>query len=142
MYKPCASALFLGGDNVITIKQYAKDKGVTYEAVRQQVVRYKKDLDGHVFKERRTQYLDDYAIDFLDKKRAENPIVIIEADKDAEIERLERENKRLLIKIAELQESLLIEKDQVKLLQQQKIDLLEQAKEEQSKGFFAKIFSK
>ena len=127
---------------MITLRDYAKDKGISYEAVRKQVVRYKDDLQGHVSKHNRTQYLDDDAVAFLDAKRAESPIVIIEADKDAEIERLERENKRLLIKIAELQESLLQEKDAVKVLQYEKIKLLEQSKEEQSKGFFAKIFSK
>lgn len=111
---------------MITIKQYAKDKNVTYEAVRQQVVRYKKELDGHVFKEKRTQYLDDYAIEFLDNKRAENPVVILESGKDEEIERLSKENKLLLLKITELQDMLLREKDNVKMLQQEKIELLEE----------------
>ena len=35
------------------------------------------------------------------------------------------ENKALLLKVAELQEALLKEKDQVKLLQNEKIELLE-----------------
>lgn len=62
---------------------------------------------------------------FLDSKRAESPIIIMESGKDEEIQRLEMENKALLLKVAELQEALLKEKDQVKLLQNEKIELLE-----------------
>lgn len=111
---------------MITIKDYAKNNGVTYEAVRKQVNRYKNELEGHISKVGRTQYLDDEAVAFLDSKRAENPVVIIQADKDEEIQRLHDENKALLLKIAELQDALLKEKDQVKLLQEDKIKLLEQ----------------
>lgn len=49
----------------------------------------------------------------------------MESGKDEEIQRLEMENKALLLKVAELQEALLKEKDQVKLLQNEKIELLE-----------------
>lgn len=73
----------------------------------------------------RTQYLDEEAVAFLDSKRAESPIIIMESGKDEEIQRLEMENKALLLKVAELQEALLKEKDQVKLLQNEKIELLE-----------------
>ena len=110
---------------MVSIKEYAKNKGVSYEAVRKQVNRYKNDLAGHIEKVNRTQYLDEEAVAFLDNKRAENPIVIMDIEKDEEIQRLENENKRLLLKIAELQEALLNEKDQVKLLQNEKIELLE-----------------
>ena len=56
---------------MISIKDYAKNKGVSYEAVRKQVNRYKDELDGHIHKQNRTQYLDDEAVTFLDSKRAE-----------------------------------------------------------------------
>lgn len=110
---------------MVSLKEYAKNKGVSYEAVRKQVNRYKDELKGHITKVNRTQYLDEEAVAFLDSKRAESPIVIMESGKDEEIQRLEMENKALLLKVAELQEALLKEKDQVKLLQNEKIELLE-----------------
>lgn len=110
---------------MVSLKEYAKNKGVSYEAVRKQVNRYKDELKGHISKVNRTQYLDQEAVAFLDNKRAESPIIIMESGKDEEIQRLEMENKALLLKVAELQEALLKEKDQVKLLQNEKIELLE-----------------
>ena len=110
---------------MISIKDYAKNKGVSYEAVRKQVNRYKGELDGHIHKQNRTQYLDDEAVTFLDSKRAESPVILLQMDKDEEIQRLNDENKALLIKVAELQDALIKEKDNVKLLQEEKIALLE-----------------
>ena len=110
---------------MVSLKEYAKNKGVSYEAVRKQVNRYKDELKGHISKVNRTQYLDEEAVAFLDSKRAESPIIIMESGKNEEIQRLEMENKALLLKVAELQEALLKEKDQVKLLQNEKIELLE-----------------
>ena len=119
----------------LSLKEYAKNKGISYEAARKSFSRYKNQLNGHYFKENRTTFLDTYAIEFLDKKRASNPIVIIENNRDEEIERLklekeqlELENKALLIKVGTLQEELLKEKDEVKFLQNKQIELLETKK--------------
>lgn len=125
---------------MISIKEYAKNKGVSYEAVRKQVDRYKGELKGHISKVNRTRYLDEEAVEFLDSKRTETPIVIMDHDKDEEILRLEMENKTLLLKVAELQEALLKEKDQVKLLQNEKIELLEVKKNNEEKKWWQKIF--
>lgn len=121
---------------MISLKDYAKNKGVSYEAVRKQVSRYKTELEGHIQKVNRTQYLDDEAVAFLDAKRQENPIVIYEVSKDEEIQRLTDENKALLVQIAQIQNELIqtqkalsAEKDSVKQLQADKIALLE-AKQE------------
>lgn len=111
---------------VITIKDYAKDKGISYEAVRKQVKRYATDeLKDHIVVQGRTQFLDEYAVDFLNQKRNESPIIIQEQSKDEELERLKEENKQLLIRIASLQDELLKEKEEVKILQTEKIHLLE-----------------
>lgn len=109
-----------------TIREYAKNNGVSYEAIRKQIKTYEVELKDHIMKNGRTQYLDDYAVEFLNKKRANNTIIIAQADKDEEIKRLENENKALLLKVAELQDQLLKEKDNVKALQEEKIQLLEQ----------------
>lgn len=123
-----------------TIREYAKNNGVSYEAIRKQTKTYEVELREHIMKNGRTQYLDDYAVDFLNKKRANNTIIVAQADKDEEIKRLENENKALLLKVAELQEQLLKEKDEVKLLQEQKIQLLEQkeSKPEKKKWWWQK----
>lgn len=110
---------------MVSIREYAQNKGVSYEAIRKQVNRYRNDLDGHISKINRTQYLDEIAVEFLDSKRSENPIVVMETERDEEIKRLESENRALIVKVAELQDALLKEKDLVKLLQSEKIELLE-----------------
>lgn len=139
---------------MITIKDYAKSRNITYEAVRKQVIRYATELDGHTTKEKRTTYLDDYAVEFLDEKRKGNPIVILETSKDEEIERLQNENKALLLKITTLQEELNHEKDFSKGLLLEKTEWLQEKAEllleqknqvavepEQKKSWFKKIFS-
>lgn len=110
---------------LISIKDYSKKKNITYEAARKQVKKYKdNELKGHIIKQGRTQFLDEFAVEFLNNRRRESPVIVVQMDKDEEIERLENENKALLVKIATLQEELLQEKDQVKLLQEEKIKLL------------------
>ncbi len=134
---------------MVSIRDYADSKNISYEAVRQQVKRYQNDLVGHIQKIGRRQYLDDDAVAFLDEKRKENPIILMQADKDDEIRRLQDENKALLIKIAELQDALLKEKDEVKLLQTEKIALLDTQKKQaeqieeprpEKQGFWRRLF--
>ena len=87
--------------NVVSLKDYAAQKNVSYEAVRQQVVRYKDELAGHVIRDGRQQLLDEDAIAFLDAKRMKNPVAIIQMDKDERIEALEAQVKALLAKTAD-----------------------------------------
>ena len=86
--------------NVVTLREYARQKNVSYEAVRKQVVRYKDELDGHIIQDGRQQFLDEEAVVFLDAKRQKNPIAIIQQNKDEQIAQLQEEVKQLLIKTA------------------------------------------
>ena len=86
---------------LITIKEYAARKNITYEAVRQQVIRYKQELDGHIIREGRQQFLDEEAVAFLDERRLKNPIAIFHQNKDDAIKQLEEQVKLLLAKIAD-----------------------------------------
>ena len=86
--------------SLMSLKDYAKKNNVTYEAVRQQVVRYAEELGNHLIKDGRQQFLDEEAVIFLDSKRQKNPVSIIQTNKDEEIEALRREKEELLIKIA------------------------------------------
>lgn len=87
---------------VISLKDYAEQKNVSYEAVRQQVVRYKDELEGHVIRDGRQQFLDEDAVAFLDGKRQKNPVTIIQQSRDERIEELEREKENYLTQIAAL----------------------------------------
>ncbi len=90
--------------NVVTLRDYARQNNISYEAVRKQVVRYKKDLDGHLIRDGRQQFLDEEAVAFLDAKRQKNPVAIIQMDKDEAIEELKAQLDMAKNKIIELQE--------------------------------------
>lgn len=150
--------------NKLTLKEYSKEQNISYEAVRQSVNRYKEDLKDHIIKINKTQYLDNYAIKFLNDKRKINPVIIYELNKDEKIKALEEENKRIHIlleqklieiddlkneKIQYLENKYLIEsskkeleyqKQQVIHLSQENEKLKEELKTERDKGFFKKIF--
>ena len=112
---------------MITIKDYAKSHGVSYEAVRQQIGRYiDREVDGfrladHIVKVDRTQYLDDEATTFLDERRAKNPVFIQQEERDETIERLRQ-------RVDDLQTRLLAAQDEYRALLQDKhaIELREQ----------------
>ncbi len=151
---------------MVSIRDYAKMNNVSYEAIRQQVKRYEDELNGHIIKQNRTQYLDDAAVDILDQHRKENPVVVMEVGKDEEIKRLQEENKNLLVKVAaqadkisqlneELKEkteqmtSLFLENKEKTLLLEQKNDqeeeikqLKEELDQEKRKGFLARLFGR
>ncbi len=92
---------------MVSFKDYAKNNGVSYEAVRQQVARYRDEIGDHIVKKGKTQYLDEEAVSFLDNKRKENPIILLERNKDEEIERLTEENKALLVQLTSVQNRLI-----------------------------------
>ena len=124
---------------MIQIKDYAREKHVTYEAVRKQIKRYEADLEGHIIRQGNTQFLDDEAVKFLDGKRASNPVIIYEHDKDIQIEQLQDENANLKTALAEAEhkraetlEALGKEKD-LRIEQQSQMLALEQKSDEERK---------
>lgn len=76
---------------MITFKEYAKQNHITYEAVRSQVNRYRDQLGEHIIQDGRQQFLDDYAVAFLDERRQKNPVVVYQQSKDEAIEELRKE---------------------------------------------------
>lgn len=92
---------------VMSIKNYAKARNISYEAARQQVKRYADELDGHITRQNRTQYLDDFAVELLDEHRQQNPVVVINQDRDEALEQLREENKALTQRVMLLQDKLL-----------------------------------
>lgn len=92
---------------MLSIKDYARNKNVSYEAVRTQIKRYSDDLKGHITKQGRTRFLDEHAIAFLDAKRKDNPVVIVNSSKSEELDLLREENARLKDALLEAQNKLL-----------------------------------
>lgn len=111
---------------MINLKDYAKKQGISYEAIRKQVARYRDELGDHISYQGKTQYLDEIAEEFLDGKRAVNAIHIIEHDKDEQIEDLKHQNELLKMKIMELQEQLIASKDQLLDANEQLIEMQNQ----------------
>ena len=141
---------------MITVKEYAERQGKSVQAVYKQM-RAKENaalLENHIFLQKvgnkTAKVLDDEAVRILDEASRKIPTVVVQDGKEEVIESLRMENKQLLIKIAELQEQLLREKDNVKLLQQEKIELLEEkqeqnqrpAEEEKETSFWRRLWHK
>lgn len=130
---------------MITVKEYAEQQGKSAQAVYKQM-RAKENallLENHIFLQKvgnkTAKVLDDEAVEILNNASRQAPTVVLQNGKDeqiavlkAEKEQLASENKALLIKVADLQEQLLQEKDNVKLLQQEKIALLEEKQDDQT----------
>lgn len=111
--------------DLVTIKQYAEDQGISYEAVRKQVVRYSDELSGHIVKRDRRQFLDQWAVDFLTEKRRQSPVVVVSMDRSEENERLREEIDSLRVKLMTAQNELLSEKDRVIQLQDEAKKMIE-----------------
>ena len=116
---------------MISFKDYAKQNGISYEAVRAQVKRFATELEGHIVRDGRQQLLDDEAVAFLDSRRASNPVVIYQQGKDEQIEELKAENLRLLRK-QEMLRDRLDELNQLRIEQEGAKLLLAAAQEQMS----------
>ena len=123
---------------MMTYKQYADRCGITYEAVRQLTITHAEALTGHIHKQGRGRVLDDEAVTILDNARGGNPLVIVQASRDEELQALREENKALLLQVAALQNELLQERGKVVELQEAQIQRLEAP--EQKRGFWARLF--
>lgn len=113
--------------NVISFKEYARIHNVSYEAVRRQVARYAHELEGHVIKDGRQQFLDEEAVAFLDERRQKNPVVIYQESKDEELARLRAEKEALLEDLNMAKDRIIAQQDRLHALSNadQKIQLLE-----------------
>ena len=50
------------GMDFVTLRDFAEQKGVTYEAIRRQVAKYETELRGHIVVRERTKFLDEYQV--------------------------------------------------------------------------------
>lgn len=80
---------------LITLKQYAEKRKITYESVRRMVNKYRADLAGHIIRENGTQFLDEDAVSFLSDKRRQFKMVVVSEDNAARVKELETEVESL-----------------------------------------------
>lgn len=87
---------------MITVKEYAEERGITIQAVHQSMngKRKKERLEGHVQVIDGVKWLDEEAVVILDEARNKSPIVWERTDSNARIEELEQNEKVMLAKIA------------------------------------------
>ena len=110
---------------LISIRDYAKSKGISYEAVRRQVVKYREDLADHTVRQKGITYLDEDAVKFLDERRRQSPLVIVREDQTAQIEELERQIDALKNTLDVLREENRRSQEYVIELQKDKINFIE-----------------
>lgn len=97
---------------MISIKEYAESRGVSYEAVRKQVTKNKEHFAEHISYRGRTMLFDEYVIEFLDSKRSmKGSTIVVNSSKpneelEARIKALEAENKALLLEVANVTKQL------------------------------------
>lgn len=100
--------------DVRSIKQFAEEQNVSYEAIRRQIVKYSDELKDHIVRKNRTQYLDEWAINFLKEKRKESPIVLMNMDQNEEIEALKAQVDLLKSKLLVAQDQIISLQDETK----------------------------
>ena len=110
---------------LVTIKQFADSQGISYEAVRKQVVRYSEELSGHVIRKDRTRYLDEVAVKFLQERRRESPIILQNMDQGEEISRLMDQVESLRAQLVSAQNKLLESQERIISLQDEAQKALE-----------------
>lgn len=110
---------------LVTIREFADLQGITYEAVRKQVVRYSEELSGHVVRKNRTQYLDEVAVKFLQERRRESPIILQNTNQGEEISRLMDQVESLRAQLVSAQNKLLESQERIISLQDEAQKALE-----------------
>ena len=106
-------------NEMMSVRTYANQRGVSYEAVRKQLSRYSDLLDEHITVQGKTRYLDAEAREILDSKRMQQPICVANTQHMQEVAELKNE-------IEQLKNELLAEKD----LTSQEKDLKDKLKDE------------
>lgn len=87
---------------MISVKQYAEDRGITIQAVHQSMKGKTKAplLEGHVQTIDGVKWLDEEAVEILDKDRRKPPVIYEKEEANATIEQLRQEKEALLLKVA------------------------------------------
>lgn len=82
---------------MLSIAQYAESRNVSQPAIRRQLKRYEKELEGHIIKSNRMRLLDDEAVSFLDQHRMPKTLIIDgeEVSLAGKVDSLQKQVKKL-----------------------------------------------
>lgn len=106
---------------MVSLREYATSRNISYEAVRKQVDKYKEELGEHLSSHNNKRFLDEQAVEFLDNHRGDSGVTTVLKGSELispDLE-LKKENDALVRKLAVLQDQLLNYKDK-------ELDLAEQ----------------
>lgn len=114
---------------LVSLREYADANGVSYEAVRKQVNRYKTELEDHIVTQKgRGKLLDEWAVDFLTERRRESPLVLMTMDQGEEIKRLQEQVETLRGQLMAAQNALLEAQESRLKVQERVIELQDEAR--------------
>lgn len=102
---------------LISLKQYADKKEISYEAVRKLVKRHEKDLAGHIVIRSGVRYLDEEAIRILQERRRTSPVVVRVEDQSEELDILRRKLEEAKTEIMKLQQARIADQARIIALQ-------------------------
>ena len=121
----------------ISVKEYARSRGVSAEIVRRQLIRYEKELEGHLKPQGKTKLLDEEAVTFLDGHRLQKSVTIELTDQEAqrEIDALKKTIEELRIKLEDAKSSVIeLQEKQIALIEERgRFQGLLEAKEQSEK---------
>lgn len=109
---------------MVTIKDYAKKHGISYETVRRQVKQYAAELDGHTVQQGRTTFLDEIAEAFLDRHRNTNTVVLYDKAPADLLDQLKEENRNLYQQLTVAQARIIDLQDAQRLLEAERAENL------------------
>lgn len=120
---------------MISIRDYATKHNVTYEAVRKQIQRYEKELDGHIIKENNLRYLDEFAEEYITEKRRKSIITITNEVRNEELEELRKQVESMKLLLMEHQDKIIkLQDERIGLIEKSaKADLLIETNKEKEK---------
>ena len=102
---------------VMTLREIAEKLDVSYESIRRQVVRYDKELSGHISRQGKTQYLDAEGFEFLKNRRRASPVIVKHDDRTEELKNLREEAESLKQKLIDAQNQMLAMQNRIISLQ-------------------------
>lgn len=121
----------------LSVKEYARSRGISAEIVRRQIVRYEKELEGHLEPLGKSKLLDEEAVKFLDGHRLQKNVTIELTDTEVkrEVEALKKTIEDLRGKLDEAKSSVIeLQAKQIALIEEKgRFQGLLEAKEQSEK---------
>jgi hypothetical protein len=100
----------------VTIKEFAKDQHVSYQAIHSQISRYREELQEHIIKNGRIQLLDEYAVNFLKSRRRESPVIMVKQEQGEELKALKQQVEIITEQLLAAQAKIIVLQDENKTL--------------------------